>query len=366
MHLPLPGSAADSTADRTAQSDPPDARGPATAMARAVALARTPNFVSGGNPRVGCVLLDSAGEMIAEGWHEGAGTAHAEVMALRRAGARARAATAVVTLEPCRHTGRTGPCTQALIAAGVTRVIFAQSDPDPIGAGGAQRLCEAGIEVIGPTGEAAALALNEEWTIAVSRGRPYVILKVAATLDGRVAAGDGSSRWITGREARTQGHRLRAAVDAVLVGTGTVMIDNPRLTARGEYSARTQPLRVVVGYRDIDPDSHVLDDAAPTVQLKTHDLDEVLLRLYGQGVRSVLAEGGRTIATTLLVRDLVDRLDWFTAPALLGDTGLPAVGDLGITGIEGALRWVPKSHQILGVDTYAQLVRSGAEQHGDA
>ena len=325
------------------------------AMTRAVKLARTPSFVSGGNPRVGCVLLDPEGGLIAEGWHEGAGTAHAEVMALRRAGDATRGATAVVTLEPCGHTGRTGPCAQALISAGVNRVIFAQADPDPVAAGGAARLRAAGIEVSGPTGDAAALALNEEWTIAVSRGWPYVILKIAATLDGRVAAGDGSSRWITGPQARDQGHRLRTDVDAVLVGTGTVMIDDPQLTARGEPAPRAQPLRVIVGYRDVPPASRVWDDQALTIQLRTHDLREALVQLFDRGVRSVLVEGGRTIATSLLVRDLVDRLDWFVAPALLGDAGLPAVGDLGISGITGALRWSVISQQILGSDTYLQL-----------
>lgn len=324
-------------------------------MARAVELARTPKFAAGGNPRVGCVLVEAHGGLIAEGWHEGAGTDHAEAMALRLAGTRARGATAVVTLEPCAHTGRTGPCADALILAGVRRVIFAQSDPDPVAAGGARRLRDAGIEVIGPTGDAHALALNERWTSAAARGWPYVILKVAATLDGRVAAGDGSSRWITGPQARAQGHRLRTEVDAVLVGTGTVMIDDPQLTARCEPPAPIQPLRVVVGYRDIPPGSRVCDGQAPTLQLRTHDLSEALARLFERGVRSVLVEGGRTIATSLLVRDLVDRLDWFIAPALLGDTGLPAIGDLGISGIDGALRWSVTSHQILGLDTYLQL-----------
>lgn len=326
-----------------------------SAMTRAVELARTPDFVGGGNPRVGCVLLDQAGSVLAQGWHGGAGTDHAEVMALRRAGAAARGATAVVTLEPCAHTGRTGPCVAALISAGVRRVIFAQADPDPVAAGGARRLREAGIEVIGPTGLAAALELNQRWTVAVARGRPYVILKLATTLDGRVAAADGSSRWVTGPQARAQGHRLRAEVDAVLVGTGTVLVDDPQLTARDEFEPRVQPLRVVVGYRDIARAARINDDQATTIQLRTHDLNQALAQLFDRGVRSVLVEGGRTIATSLLVRELVDRLDWFIAPALLGDTGLPAIGDLGIAGIAGALRWSVTSNRILGADTYLQL-----------
>ena len=176
------------------------------AMRRALTIAVTPGVPRGPNPRVGCVLLDPAGTTIAEGFHEGAGTPHAEAAALAAAGPAARGATAVVTLEPCNHTGRTGPCVDALLAAGIARVVLAQPDPNPIAAGGADRLSAAGVDVVRGVLEDEARAINEAWTFAVEQGRPMVTWKVASTLDGHVAATDGSSRWITGEEARAQVH----------------------------------------------------------------------------------------------------------------------------------------------------------------
>ena len=171
-------------------------------MRRALELAATPGVPLGPNPRVGCVLLDAGGATLATGYHRGAGTPHAEADALSRAGAAARGATAVVTLEPCNHAGRTGPCVDELLAAGVARVVFAQSDPNPVAAGGAARLAEHGVEVVPGLLADESAALNEAWTFAVGRGRPMVTWKVASTLDGRVAAADGSSRWVTGRGSR--------------------------------------------------------------------------------------------------------------------------------------------------------------------
>ena len=223
------------------------------AMRRALALAATPGVPHGPNPRVGCVLLDPSGAEVGEGFHRGAGTPHAEVDALAAAGDAARGATAVVTLEPCDHTGRTGPCTEALLAAGVVRVVFAQSDTNPAARGGAATLRDAGVDVEGGLLEEEARRLNRAWTFGHEHGRPFVTWKFATTLDGRSAAADGSSRWISSRAARLDTHRLRGECDVILVGTGTVAVDDPQLTVRDEVDEPLprQPLRVVMGERDL-------------------------------------------------------------------------------------------------------------------
>jgi diaminohydroxyphosphoribosylaminopyrimidine deaminase / 5-amino-6-(5-phosphoribosylamino)uracil reductase len=312
------------------------------ALARAVTAAAAPTGPFSPNPRVGCVLLDDAGAEIAVGAHSGPGTAHAEVDALLRAGARSRGTTAVVTLEPCSHTGRTGPCTAALIGAGVRRVVIAQTDPNPLAAGGRAVLEAAGIEVVdaSDTPEAvAALALNREWRVAVSRGRPWVTWKAAATLDGRSGAADGTSRWITPTQARLDVHRLRARADTVLVGTGTVLADDPSLTVRDAASALLdpQPLRAVMGERPLPADARVLDASAPTLQLATHDPLVALQRLWDADRRHVFLEGGPTLAAAFLRARLVDEIVVYVAPVLLG-TGPSMVGDLGITTLAQALR----------------------------
>src|SRR5829696_5408814 len=184
------------------------------------------------NPRVGCVIVAADGTAVGEGFHHGAGTPHAEIEALRAAGGAARGATAYVTLEPCSHTGRTGPCTDALVAAGVREVVFAQSDLHPHAAGGGARLHAAGVQVTGGVLADEAAAVNERWTRTVALGRPLVAWKLATSLDGRSAAADGTSQWITGEAARADVHRLRATRDAILVGTGTVVADDPHLTVR--------------------------------------------------------------------------------------------------------------------------------------
>ena len=211
-----------------------------SAMQRALALAVTPGVPLGPNPRVGCVLLAPDGTTIAEGFHRGAGTPHAEAEALAEAGDAARGATAVVTLEPCNHTGRTGPCSEALVAAGVRRVVFAQPDTNPVAAGGAARLREAGVDVVGGELADEARAVNRAWTFAIEHGRPFVTWKFATTLDGRSAAADGTSRWVSSRAARLDTHRLRGLCDTMLVGTHTVEVDDPELTVRDEVD---EPVR---------------------------------------------------------------------------------------------------------------------------
>ncbi len=309
------------------------------AMLRAIALARSVDIPDGPNPRVGCVLVDAEGRTVGEGVHRGAGTAHAEVDALAQAGDAARGATAIVTLEPCNHTGRTGPCSEALLAAGVARVVYAQSDPHALAAGGADRLRSAGIDVDGGLLAQEAASLNEAWTYAVTTGRPFVTWKVASTLDGRVAAADGTSRWITGDAARAEVHLWRRRCDAIAVGTGTVLVDDPHLTARDEHGdlADRQPLRVVVGLSDIPSGAHVLDASAPSLHLRTRDPAEVLATLAQLEVRHLLLEGGPRLGAAFLAAGLVDEVVWYVAPMLLG-AGSPAVADWGITTLGEAVR----------------------------
>ncbi|MFZ0324001.1 MAG: bifunctional diaminohydroxyphosphoribosylaminopyrimidine deaminase/5-amino-6-(5-phosphoribosylamino)uracil reductase RibD [Actinomycetes bacterium] len=310
-------------------------------MRRALVEAASSDAPLGPNPRVGCVILRPDGTTISVGHHRGAGTPHAEVDALRGAGEAAAGATVVVTLEPCHHTGRTGPCTAALIRAQVARVVVGQRDVSPVAAGGVGALRAAGVDVEVGVLSDEARALNPCWTTGAERGRPVVTWKVAASLDGRVAAVDGTSRWITGPVARADGHRLRATVDAVIVGTGTVLADDPRLTARPPEGlpVGVQPLRVVVGERSLPANSAVLDDSAPTRVFHTHEVDTVLDALGREGHHHVLLEGGPTLAAAFLRAGLVDRVVAYVAPVLLG-AGSPALSDFGVDTIGDAERLV--------------------------
>ncbi len=335
------------------------------AMRRALALAATPGVPHGPNPRVGCVLLDAAGNEVAEGFHRGAGTPHAEVDALAQAGADARGATAVVTLEPCNHTGRTSPCAEALLAAGVQRVVFAQADTNPVARGGAATLAAAGAEVEGGLLVDEARALNRAWTFAVEHGRPFVTWKLAATLDGRSAAADGTSRWVSSRAARLDTHRLRSECDVMLVGTGTVAVDDPRLTVRDEVDEPLahQPLRVVMGERDLPTDRRVFDDAAETVHLRSRDPRAVLEELYARDRQHVFLEGGPTLAAAFLTGDLVDEVVVYVAPMLLG-AGRSAVADLGITTIADAVHLpVTDVHVLQGHDGEDTNIRITMGRH---
>jgi diaminohydroxyphosphoribosylaminopyrimidine deaminase / 5-amino-6-(5-phosphoribosylamino)uracil reductase len=319
-------------------------------MRRALELAaRGP--LANPNPRVGAVIVDARGRIVGEGFHQGAGSPHAEIMALREAGTSARAGAAFVTLEPCDHTGRTGPCAQALIDAGVARVVFAQSDPNPAARGGSVRLEAAGVRTTSGILAQESGVLNEAWTFSFLHGRPKVTWKFAATLDGRSAAADGSSRWITGPLARADVHRLRAQCDAILVGTGTVLADDPALTVRGADGSGSgrQPLRVVMGLRPIPASARVLDAAAPTILLTTHDPAEALKALDEKEIHHVWLEGGPTVAAAFLEAGLVDEVIAYLAPALLG-AGAPALGDLGIRTIDQALRLLPSEVTTIGPD----------------
>lgn len=329
------------------------------AMDRALALARR-GPAHGPNPRVGCVLLGRDGAVLAEGWHAGAGTPHAEaaaVAAARADGLDLRGATAVVTLEPCAHHGRTGPCTDLLLGAGLTRVVHAIDDPNPAAAGGAERLRAAGVKVVGGARSAEAAALLRVWSHAVRTGRPFVTVKLATSLDGRVAARDGSSRWITSSEARAHAHALRAEVDAIAVGTGTVVTDDPALTARTptDGPAEHQPLRVVVGHRDLPPAGRLHGPGGEVVHLRTHDVAEVLAALAAREVRHLLVEGGPTLAAAFLRARAVDEVHAYVAPVLLG-SGPSAVADLGVESLGEALRLDPLHTARLGPDTLVVAV----------
>lgn len=324
------------------------------AMRRALDLAAH-GPVTGGNPQVGCVLLDPSGAIVAEGWHRGAGTAHAEVDALSHLATRpdgtpdASGLTAVVTLEPCNHTGRTGPCSEALIAAGVARVVYSVSDPGRESSGGEARLRAAGIEVISGVLAAETEAFLEPWITATRRGWPWVTIKWAASLDGRAAAADGTSQWITGTASRQRVHEQRAASDAIIVGTGTVLADDPTLTARGDGGELLphQPLPVVIGLRPVPETARLR--ARPLIETGTRDVAAVLRDLYKRGIRRVYVEGGPTVASAFLAEGLADELAVYIAPLLLGGPRV-AVGDLGIPTLSDAHRFTITGVEALGDD----------------
>ncbi|HEU0257725.1 MAG TPA: bifunctional diaminohydroxyphosphoribosylaminopyrimidine deaminase/5-amino-6-(5-phosphoribosylamino)uracil reductase RibD [Microbacteriaceae bacterium] len=328
------------------------------AMRRALALAAN-GPSTGVNPRVGCVILSPDGEVVAEGWHRGAGTAHAEVDALSHCAAPA-GCTAVVSLEPCNHTGRTGPCSEALIAAGIRRVVYAVPDPTARAAGGARRLAEAGVEVTGGVCLAEAEAFLGDWLVAARLGRPFVTVKWAASLDGRVAADDGSSQWITGGPARRRVHEQRAANDAVIVGTGTILADDASLTARRDDGSLLpdQPIPVVVGMRQIPEGAAVRRHPHPPIFAATHDLRALIGRLMGLGVRTVYVEGGPTLASAFIRQGLADRYRVFVAPTLLGGART-AIGEIGVASLAAARPLEFTSVERLGADLLITAVPAG-------
>lgn len=331
------------------------------AMQIAIGAAESARGFTSPNPAVGAVVLDAAGRIAGVGMTQPPGGPHAEVVALREAGDAARGGTAVVTLEPCNHHGRTGPCSRALLDAGVVAVHYAVGDPNPEAAGGAETLVSAGVEVTsGLRAQDVERGPLRAWLHRQRTGRPHVTWKYAATLDGRSAAADGTSQWITGPEARERVHADRAKLDAIVVGTGTVLADDPRLTARtpdGSLAAH-QPVRVVVGLGDIPPGARVLDDSAPTLLLRTRDVDEVLAALADY--TDVLLEGGPRLAGAFLAAGRVDRIQAYLAPLVLG-AGASAVSEAGVHTIDGALRFRHESVETIGPDLLLSLVPAVSE-----
>ncbi len=322
------------------------------AMTRALELATL--GPRGVNPQVGAVILSPDGEIIAEGWHHGAGTPHAEVDALSRlAPGAAQGATAVVTLEPCNHTGRTGPCAVALIDAGVSRVVYALDDPGAVSGGGADRLRSAGVSVDAGEQSDVAHGIIDGWLTAQRLGRPHVTVKWAQSLDGRAAASDGSSQWITGPEARADVHRRRAAADAIVIGTGTLLADDPSLTARdGDALYEKQPIPVVIGSRATPDDAAIRRHPKAPLFYDTHDLHAVVADLQTRGIQTVFVEGGPTLASAFVAAGLVDRVLAYIAPVLLGGDR-PALTDIGVDSIDAAHRLTIDEWQPLGADLLA-------------
>lgn len=336
------------------------------------------------NPAVGCVLVRD-GAVIGRGWTQPGGRPHAETEALARVRdlpGRAEGATAYVTLEPCNHYGKTPPCALALVEAKVARVVVACQDPDPrVAGGGLARLRDAGIEVVTGVREAEALALNEGFFNRITLGRPLVTLKVASTLDGRIATRTGESQWITGPTARAWGHRLRAGHDAILVGIGTALADDPELTCRLPGLGDRSPVRVVVdsslrlplaaklatGARRIptwaisgpSPDS-ARSEALAALGVEVIavaagadgrvDPAAALSALSSRGITRVLVEGGAAMAGALLGAGLVDRLEWFRAASLIGGDGLPAVAGFGVDALSATARFERTAVRRAGAD----------------
>lgn len=324
------------------------------------------------NPAVGCVLVardGSGSQVVGRGWTQPGGRPHAETEALARAGDLARGATAYVTLEPCSHHGKTPPCAEALITAGVSRVVAAIEDPDPrISGRGLAALRAAGIAVATGAGAAEAREINAGFLTRMARGRPMVALKLATTLDGRIALANGDSQWITGPEARQRAHLLRATHDAILVGTGTVAADDPQLTCRLAGMEDRSPVRIVLDRSlRLPPTARVFDGAAPTwvihgpgveagradglrkkrielLEIATGadgklDLAALFAKLGERGLTRVLVESGGEFAATLLRAGLLDRLCWFRAGAVIGGDGRPAIADLGLQDLDQMSRF---------------------------
>jgi len=324
----------------------------ADAMRAAVAAAEGVRGRTSPNPPVGCVVLSPSGERLGVGATEPPPGRHAEVVALAAAGSRAAGATVVVTLEPCAHHGRTPPCTEALLAAGVAAVHFAVRDPHPAAAGGAAALVANGVAVHdGLLRDEVEGGPLRAWLHTVRTGVPHVTWKYAATLDGRSAAADGTSRWISSPQSRADVHAIRAASDAVVVGTGTALADDPALTVRDAdgVAAPHQPLRVVVGRRTLPDTARLKDGTAPTLAIESHDPHRVLAELGGRGVVDVLLEGGPTLAGAFLAAGCVHRVVGYLAPALLG-SGPTALADAGVTSITQMLRLRIEDVTMVGPD----------------
>ncbi len=347
---------------------------------RALALAERGKGLTSPNPMVGAVVVDAAGRIVGEGFHEGAGLPHAEVLALREAGEAARGATLYVSLEPCDHHGRTPPCTDAIVGAGIARIVTAMLDPHPIVDGrGVTRLRDAGVEVVVGVHRDEAERLNEAFVKHVRTGLPFVTWKMAASLDGKVASRDGTSRWITGESARADVHRLRAAADAILVGAGTALADDPSLTVRMPGYRGQPPLRVLADARGRVPATgDLFSDEAPTLVATTaHAADDrvsewaeagaevVVYEAEGAGVplgrlmedlgkrdvQGVLLEGGPTLAWSAVAEGVVDRVVVYLAPKLIGGVDAPTVlGGRGFAPIARALELHVRSFDRVGED----------------
>ena len=334
------------------------------AMQRALELALL-GPAQGVNPQVGAVILNPDNEIVAEGYHQGSGTNHAEVMAIGALKEQLGVSTfppghtAVVTLEPCNHTGKTGPCSKALLEAGISRVVYAVADPGQESSGGGEFLRQSGVEVVAGVCESQAEEQGRVWLTANRLGRPYVTLKWASSLDGRTAASDGSSKWISGEKSRSDGHLRRSEVDAILVGTGTVLADDPELTARtpdGGYLEH-QPLRVVLGESEIPKALRVHNDRAETLHLRTRNIQEALAELFSRGVKHLWVEGGPNVASEFVKLGLVDEFIIYLAPMLLGGPRV-ALEDIGVGSMAEAIDIEIVEQKLLDNDLFIRARRA--------
>ncbi|MGQ4808900.1 Riboflavin biosynthesis protein RibD [Candidatus Entotheonellaceae bacterium PAL068K] len=354
-------------------------------MGQALELAkRGTGFVSP-NPLVGCVIVQD-GEIVGRGYHQRFGGPHAEVVALRQAGARARGAVLYVNLEPCCHTGKTPPCVEAILQAGVGRAVVAMRDPCPlVDGGGLQRLQEAGVPLLLGVCEAEARQLNEVFVKYSRTRQPFVTLKSAITLDGKIATRTGASRWITGELARREVHRLRHATDAILVGIGTVLHDDPRLTTRLPQGQGVNPLRVIVDSRlrlplhtqvarvsvlcrtlvattdraPVEPQLQLQKRGVEIVRLPAYDdgcvdLGALFQHLGGRGIASILVEGGARLGAALFRHRLIDKVVFFVAPKFIGGDGLSVLGACGVATMEQAIALRAVTGQMIGDDFMLQ------------
>ena len=321
------------------------------AMQRAIALSEKGLGKCAPNPIVGAVILDASGKIVSEGFHDRMSSKdHAEIVAIANAGDLAKGATMVVTLEPCNHTGSTGPCTQAIIDCGISTVVFAVKDPNIVAAGGADALRAAGIKVVDGVLAKEASYANRAWLTKITKKRPFFVWKVATTLDAKIAASDGTSKWISNEVSRSDVQRLRRESDAILVGTNTVIVDNPHLIPRGEFSGfSSNPIRIIFGVGNVPADSKVFDSAAETVQIKSRDLSELVSKLNELNVNQVFVEAGTTLASAMIAGGLLDELVIYQAPALLG-SGKPFYSDDSKSTIEDQMRLEHISTEVLAGD----------------
>jgi len=328
------------------------------AMARAVECATYGLGKTFPNPIVGAVITSATGEFISEGFHQG--TDHAEVLAIRGAKEIPAGSIIYITLEPCNHHGKTPPCVDAIIESGIKQVVFAVSDPNPIAAGGAERLRGAGIKVISGTAEVQSRHENRAWLTKIEKNRPRITWKIASTMDGKVAATDGSSKWITGELARADVAKIRSQADAIVTSTATVIADDPLLTSKG---LGKNPVRIVLGKTEIKSNSQILGTDAETVLIKSHDFKDLISLASDRGFNQLLIESGPTFGTALLGADLIDEIILFQAPTFLG-SGKPSIGDLGISNISGRLDFEISEVELIGADLKITLLKSAKSEAG--
>lgn len=327
-------------------------------MSRANSLAIKGLGLTGSNPIVGAILVDQAGNVVGEGFHSGG--PHAEVIAISDAGDLAKDATLYVTLEPCNHQGKTGPCVEAILSAGIKKVIYGSQDPNPIAQGGAESLATAGIQVEQISDTSEVEKSNRAWLHKIRNARPFFTWKVAMSLDGRTAAQDGTSKWITSEDSRADVNLMRSQSDAILIGTGTALIDNPRLVPHDLPEPKNQrsvnPIRIVMGTREVPLDFNLHDDQAETIFVRSHNFSELIAFCNERGLNHVMVEAGSELGTAMLKAKLIDELVIYQAPILLG-AGKSFIGELGISNIAEKLKLTLKSSTQIGSDVRLVLSR---------